>query len=217
LGCSVSAILENDDRVPARVRLLCEAHDGRGHGARNWDEQTSGEKTTTLSCRVEFGAHYAQPGNCRLTTAVMVTADGSQIGGEVVATEFYVGQPLGVATQEWPKMDDPEVRRLAKELAGRGEPCSGRYFAQQVGSAVILFAFGSHPSSGYDVWLQPGEITAFPPHYSLRHIAPGQDLPRQIMPFAVHATFESREPVPAVQVNDRAGAHEVVVERPGEK
>ncbi|MGH7718342.1 MAG: hypothetical protein ACREON_05800, partial [Gemmatimonadaceae bacterium] len=137
------------------------------------------------------------------------------VGEEASSAEFYVGQRLGIATQEWPKMDEPEVRRLAKELAEKGESWFGRYQARQARGTIVLTASGSHPGPGYAVWLQPGRVAALPSEYHLRHAPPRREQPGDPVPFTVQATFDARDPVRAVRVHDREGVHEVEVEQAG--
>jgi hypothetical protein len=92
-------------------------------------------------------------------------------------------------------------------------PCTGTYRAQQVPGAVIVFADGTHPTSGFDVFLKELPIRVFPPEYGLWHVAPQGMVPQVITPFSVHASFAATERVEAVVVHDVTGRHEVLVEQ----
>ncbi len=100
----------------------------------------------------------------------------------------------------------------------RVEPCRGKYYAQQVPGAVIVFGAGAHPTSGYQVFFEELPIDVFPPQFRLMHIKPGGPAAQAITPFAVYTRFKATEKVEQVIVHDANGCHKVPVEQvPDEK
>ncbi|MGH7718357.1 MAG: hypothetical protein ACREON_05875, partial [Gemmatimonadaceae bacterium] len=67
MGCAFTAIVHNDGASAVPVRLFGQCDDGRGHGAANWEDRDVAGGESVLSCRIEFGAHFAHPGHTRLT------------------------------------------------------------------------------------------------------------------------------------------------------
>src|SRR6185503_10849603 len=82
------------------------------------------------------------------------------------------------------------------------------YAAQQVQEAVIIFAFGVHPTPGYFDFFEQSPIDVFPPQFIFRSIPPGGIIPQLMTPFAIWAAFGASEPVKTVTVHDADGAHE---------
>jgi len=91
--------------------------------------------------------------------------------------------------------------------------CSGTYRAQQVPGAVIIFADGWHPTSGFRTYLEESPIRIYPPQFSLLHEAPTGPVLTVMTPFTVWAMFSAHEPVAEVIVHDSTGKHTVKVEQ----
>lgn len=89
--------------------------------------------------------------------------------------------------------------------------CSATYSAQQVPGAVVVFADGWHPTSGYPVWFEQAQIAVFPPQFTLCHSEPAGPTLQVITPFRVYVMFEASEPVKEVLLHDVNGEHKVKV------
>ena len=87
------------------------------------------------------------------------------------------------------------------------------YLAQQTRDAVIIFAFGSHPTPGYTDFFEESPIDVFPPQFIFRSIPPGFIVPQVVTPFAIWVMFGASEPIKTVTVHDADGAHEIAVEQ----
>jgi hypothetical protein len=97
---------------------------------------------------------------------------------------------------------------------GRSDLGRANYFAQQAQEAVIVFAFGVHPTPGYFDFFEQSPIDIFPPEFIFHSIPPGGIVPQLMTPFAIWVAFGASEPVKTVTVHDADGAHEVTVEQP---
>lgn len=102
--------------------------------------------------------------------------------------------------QEWPEM-------------ALGE--AGEYWAVQDEDslAVLLFARGTTPTSGYEVFLRESPLTVWPPEFLLIEIAPSPStvVAQVETPFGTWAWFESGESIDTLTVHDRNGTHEIEV------
>ncbi len=96
---------------------------------------------------------------------------------------------------------------------GRRELGVARYQAQQVPGAVILFANGCHPTSGYEVSLERSLLAVYPPEFILYQIPPSGPVAQVVTPFSVCAWFAVTDPVETVAVHDANGRHAVEVEQ----
>jgi hypothetical protein len=114
----------------------------------------------------------------------------------------------------------PEKKSSSKETTsgadnGPGGSDLGRanYFAQQAQDAVIIFAFGLHPTPGYADFFEQSPIDVFPPEFIFRSIPPGGFFPQLMTPFAIWVAFGASEPVKTVTVHDADGAHKITIEQ----
>src|SRR5687768_2321234 len=87
------------------------------------------------------------------------------------------------------------------------------YRAEQARDAVIIFAFGWHPTPGYIDFFEQSPIDVFPPEFIFRSIPPGVIVPQVVTPFAIWVMFGASEPIKTVTVHDADGSHEVPVEQ----
>lgn len=87
------------------------------------------------------------------------------------------------------------------------------YSAQQVPGAVIIFANGCHPTSGYIDFFEQSPLRIFPPQFIFRTIPPTGIVLPVLTPFSIWVMFEASEPVETVTVYDADGAHEIKVEQ----
>lgn len=87
------------------------------------------------------------------------------------------------------------------------------YSAQQVPGAVIVFAMGCHPTSGYVDFFEQSPLRIFPPQFIFRTIPPSGIVLPVLTPFSLWVMFEATEPVETVTVHDADGAHEIKVEQ----
>jgi hypothetical protein len=94
------------------------------------------------------------------------------------------------------------------------ELCHGTYFAVQHGSQITIFAIGSHPTTGYQVFFEPYRM---PNTYALFHERPQGIVGQLVTPFAVHTSYYHPGELKAVLVIDAAGKHEVPVKPITEK
>lgn len=86
------------------------------------------------------------------------------------------------------------------------------YRAEQARDAVIIFAFGWHPTPGYTDFFEQSAIDIFPPEFIFRSIPPGWMVPQVLTPFAIWVMFGATEPIKSVTVHDADGPHEIPVE-----
>lgn len=87
------------------------------------------------------------------------------------------------------------------------------YRAEQARDAVIIFAFGWHPTPGYIDFFEQSPIDVFPPEFIFHSFPPGVIVPQVLTPFAVWVMFGATEPIKTVTVHDVDGPHEVPVEQ----
>jgi len=104
----------------------------------------------------------------------------------------------------------PLSPKLAGKAAGKWEPGVGSYVAYQIGPFVELIASGMTSNFNTEVKLVRSVLTVFPPEYVLMFYLPEISLPAE-KPFAVTASFLSKEPIGKVIVWDKKGKHEVAV------
>lgn len=101
----------------------------------------------------------------------------------------------------------------AVDLSPAIEPCHGKYTAQQVPNAVLIFATGVHSTAGFQTFFEKLSITVYPPEFRLMHIRPSGPAAQVVSPFAVYTQFSAEEKVDRVVVHDSNGRHEVKVEQ----
>ena len=87
------------------------------------------------------------------------------------------------------------------------------YRAEQVPGAVIIFATGCHPTSGYADFFEQSPIRIFPPQFIFRTIPPTGIVLQVLTPFAIWVMFGASDPIETVTVHDADGAHEIKVEQ----
>lgn len=93
------------------------------------------------------------------------------------------------------------------------ELCAASYRAQQVPGAVLIFADGIHPTSGYTVFFELSPIDVFPPEFILWHVKPSGIVLPVITPFTEYTSFQTSNKVEVVTVHDADGKHKVPVEQ----
>lgn len=101
---------------------------------------------------------------------------------------------------------------------GTGGSDLGRasYSAEQAQDAVIIFAFGVHPTPGYTDFFEQSPIDIFPPEFIFHSIPPGGMVPQVLTPFSIWVMFGATEPIKTVTVHDADGAHEIKVQQMSE-
>lgn len=87
------------------------------------------------------------------------------------------------------------------------------YRAEQARDAVIIFAFGWHPTPGYVDFFEQSPIDIFPPQFIFHTIPPSGMWPQVLAPFAIWVMFGASDPIKTVTVHDADGAHEIEVEQ----
>lgn len=92
-------------------------------------------------------------------------------------------------------------------------PCAASYRAEQIPGAVLIFANGVHPTSGYAVFFEKLPIDVFPPEFSLWHVKPSGIVLDVITPFTKYTSFTTKQKIDTVVVHDANGKHEVNVEQ----
>lgn len=102
---------------------------------------------------------------------------------------------------------------LSAQTIAKSELSQGKYRAQQVPGAVVIFAEGWHSRMGYKVWFEKLPTTVFPPEFALLQEPPNQPTAQVLTPFAVWVMFASETIVEKVNVHDANGVHEICVEQ----
>jgi hypothetical protein len=92
-------------------------------------------------------------------------------------------------------------------------PCAASYRSEQVPGAVLIFAQGVHPTSGYVVFFERSPLTISPPQFSLWHVNPSGIVLEVITPFSKYTSFTAKEKIDTVVIYDANGKHEVAVEQ----
>jgi len=112
--------------------------------------------------------------------------------------------------------DKKSTSTTSTSVADNGPGATGlgraSYRAEQARDAVIIFAFGWHPTPGYTDFFEQSPIDVFPPEFLFRSIPPGGIVPQVVTPFAIWVMFGASEPIKAVTVHDADGRHEIPVE-----
>jgi len=88
------------------------------------------------------------------------------------------------------------------------ELCHGTYLSVQHATQVTIFAVGSHPTTGYNVYFEPYRM---PNTYALIHERPQGIVGQMVTPFAVHTSYYHAGELKSVRVIDATGNHEVPV------
>lgn len=102
---------------------------------------------------------------------------------------------------------------VSDQGTGRGDLGRASYRAEQARDAVIIFAFGWHPTPGYTDFFEQSMIEIFPPEFIFHSIPPGWMVPQVLTPFSIWVMFGATEPIKTVTVHDADGAHEIDVEQ----
>jgi hypothetical protein len=101
---------------------------------------------------------------------------------------------------------------------GRGEygieRCAARYAAQQLPDYMVtIFAFGTHPTSGYRVFFSQLPYPVFPPQFELLHVKPSSPTSQVVTPFVKSTAFDAHSAIRELTVHDVGGEHIVPVEQ----
>lgn len=102
---------------------------------------------------------------------------------------------------------------VSDQGTGRGDLGRASYRAEQARDAVIIFAFGWHPTPGYTDFFEQSMIDIFPPEFIFHSIPPYGIVPQVLTPFAIWVMFGATEPIKTVTVHDADGRHEIPVEQ----
>src|SRR5688572_26734425 len=102
---------------------------------------------------------------------------------------------------------------VAENDPARRDLGRANYRAEQARDAVIIFAFGWHPTPGYIDFFEQSPIDIFPPEFIFRTIPPWGMVPQVLTPFATWVMFGASEPIKTVTVHDADGAHKIEVEQ----
>jgi len=106
-----------------------------------------------------------------------------------------------------PSLSEKNAPVIAQEL------CRGIYSAEQFIHTVTLKAEGSHPTGGYQVFLNMNPVYVFPPTFTLTHLRPVGEADQRITPFQKTYQFECKEALKEITVVDVAGSHQVEVKQ----
>ena len=96
---------------------------------------------------------------------------------------------------------------LAEEL------CKGSYTATQFIHSVTVVAEGSHPTTGYQVFLSVEPALIFPPQLKLTHIRPIGEAAQQVTRFVRQHEFQCAAMLKEILVTDAEGNHAVEVKQ----
>ncbi len=96
---------------------------------------------------------------------------------------------------------------------GGGDLGRASYRAEQARDAVIIFAFGWHPTPAYTDFFEQSMIEIFPPEFIFHSIPPGWMVPQVLTPFSIWVMFGASEPIKTVTVHDADGEHRIDVEQ----
>ena len=150
-----------------------------------------------------------------LTEALQAALDNAPPSGSVqrfclVDVELQHGGFIGATvTRVTMDVEDGSWEDKPKSI----EPCEASYTAQQIESAVIIIAIGSHPAAGYETRFVEAPIRVYPPEHTLYHLPPSGPTAEVITPFAVCTSFQAEERVSEVIVHDANGEHVIPVEQ----
>ena len=89
----------------------------------------------------------------------------------------------------------------------RGE--HAHYKIQQFGDSVVLVAYGTHPTAGYQARLRRLPIEIYPPEFEFLEQKPGGFSAQVITPFAEIAHFKASGIVKSVVIHDAKGKRAV--------
>jgi hypothetical protein len=123
------------------------------------------------------------------------------------------GFSIGVRNMPDKKSTSKDSTSIAGTGPGGNDLGRASYRAEQAQDAVIIFAFGWHPTPGYIDFFEQSPIDVFPPEFIFRSIPPGGFWPQVLTPFAIWVAFGASEPVKTVTVHDADGPHEITVEQ----
>ena len=94
------------------------------------------------------------------------------------------------------------------------ERCAARYAAQQMPDYMVtIFAFGTHPTTGFRVFFSQLPYPVFPPQFELLHIKPSQPTNQVVTPFVKSTSFDAHSAILELTVHDAGGVHRVAVEQ----
>ena len=111
------------------------------------------------------------------------------------------------------KSTSKNTTTIAEKGPGGSDLGRANYFAIQGRDAVIIFAFGVHPTPGYTDFFEQSPIDIFPPQFIFRSIPPGGMVPQVLSPFSIWVMFGATEPIKTVTVHDADGEHEIEVQQ----
>jgi hypothetical protein len=106
-----------------------------------------------------------------------------------------------------PSLSDINPAIIVEEL------CHGAYSAEQFVHSVTLKAEGSHPTGGYQVFLNMNPVYVLPPTFTLTHLRPVGMVNEQITPFLKTYQFECKEALREIVIVDAVGSHQVEVKQ----
>ena len=78
---------------------------------------------------------------------------------------------------------------------------------------VTIVAYGHHDTGGYKVELKHKPNDIFTSQYALIHVKPSEPVAQVITPFTASVSFQSKDLLETVKVQDRDGEHEVIVKQ----
>jgi hypothetical protein len=96
------------------------------------------------------------------------------------------------------------------------ELCAGVYRAQATPGGVVIFAEGTHPTSGFSPFLYCESEDPHSPVLSLWHVRPSGPVLQVTTPFSVWTAFQTLCTVARAFIRDANGTHEIAVERTGD-
>lgn len=102
---------------------------------------------------------------------------------------------------------------VADKGPGGSQLGRANYRAEQDRDAVVIFAFGVHPTPGYVDFFEQSPIDIFPPEFIFRTIPPGGIVQQVLTPFSIWVMFGASEPIKSVTVYDADGPHQVPVDQ----
>ena len=112
---------------------------------------------------------------------------------------------------------DTSSDSVAEKGPGGSELGRASYSALQTQEAVIIFAVGVHPTSGYSDFFEQSPIDIYPPEFIFRTIPPSGPVLQVLTPFAIWVMFGASAAVKTVTVHDADGPHTIEVQQPSKE
>jgi hypothetical protein len=113
--------------------------------------------------------------------------------------------------------DETSATAVAEKGPGGSELGRASYSAVQTSEAVVIFAVGVHPTSGYTDFFEQSPIDIYPPEFIFRTIPPSGPVLQVLTPFAIWVMFGASAPVKTVTVHDADGPHTIDVQQPSKE